>query len=595
MCFFYAIAIDCTCLLPLRLLCRNSDVNFHQMTKVALSKQNSTLTFESIRSSVIGDGVSIPGPFGSRALIYADHVASGRSLTFIEEWIRDEVLPFYGNTHTETSWCGLHTTAVREAARAAIRKGVGADDDHVVIFTGAGATAAADKIARILPLGPETTVFIGPYEHHSNDLIWRETEAQIVRIPLSATGGLCFETLEAELAGRAGGGPMFGAFSAASNVTGVLTGISALASLLHRFGALLICDFAAAGPYVRIDMKETAPGMEDRIDVALISAHKFPGGPGASGILVANRSLFDGKKPTASGGGTVSYVTDKSQSYVADSERREEAGTPAIVENIRAGMVFDVKSRVGEEAIVAREKALTDKLDDLLAAIPGVEVLGPKGVPRIGIYSFNIRVDKLQLHHNFVVALLNDLFGIQARGGCSCAGPYGHMLLGIDAEVAAVHEGAVARGLSVFRPGWARLGVSWFFSETVVEDIAAGIEFIARRGLSILPIYTLDPQSGVWRANAEQVLEGKKVPPPCTADFSSIWSHAPAPVQSAPSFEECLAEAHRIADLSEKIVTHEHVQFDAKDEALRWFWLPSEAAAQIVAASQVAKSMKGRE
>lgn len=543
--------------------------------------QSPELTFETIRTSVIGDGLPVPGPFGPRALIYADHVASGRALSFIEDAIRDHVLPHYGNTHTETSWCGRHTTAIREAAREAIRTATGADRDHAVIFTGAGATAAADKMARALQLGPDATIFVGPYEHHSNDLTWRETAAQTVRIPLNAAGELCLEALEAGLAARAGKGPMYGAFSAASNVTGVLTDLAALAKLLHRYGARLICDFAAAGPYVPIRMSESAPGAGDRIDAALISAHKFPGGPGASGVLIADRAFFRGQKPTTTGGGTVSYVTADHHAYVADPERKEEAGTPAIVENIRAGMVFDLKRRMGDTAVAARETALTRQLDDLLAGEPDVELLGPRAAHRLGIFSFNIRAGERLLHHNFVVALLNDLFGIQARGGCSCAGPYGHALLGIDAATTAAHERAVARGLSAFRPGWARLGVSWFFDDQTVADIGAAIAFVARRGLSLLPVYGLNPGSGTWRASPER-LPGLISPVPAIGtDFAAMWAGAPAARTAAPDFASCLAEADRIADLAERCVPAKAPAFDAEAESLRWFWMPGEAATAL--------------
>lgn len=543
--------------------------------------QRSDLTFETIRKSVIGDGMPLPGPFGPRALIYTDHVASGRALTFIEDAIRDHVLPAYGNTHTETSWCGYHTTVIREAARAAIRRGVGADDDHAVIFTGAGATAAADKMARALDLGPDATIFIGPYEHHSNDLTWRETEAQLVRIPLNAEGELCLQTLEAELAARAGKGPMYGAFSAASNVTGVLTDLATLARLLHRHGARLICDFAAAGPYVPIRMAGTDADGGDRIDAALFSAHKFPGGPGASGILIADRAFFRGRRPTTTGGGTVAYVTADHHAYVEDPERREEAGTPAIVENIRAGMVFDLKARMGDGPVEARETALTDQLDRILAAEPQVEMLGPRGVRRLGIYSFNIRAGEKLLHHNFVVALLNDLFGIQARGGCSCAGPYGHALLGIDAATTAAHERAVARGLSAFRPGWARLGLSWFFDEATVAQVGAAISFIARRGLCLLPAYQLNPQSGVWRAMPDRLPGLVTALPDISADFAAMWGAGPGQMPAAPDFDTCLAEAERIADMAQGVRPAPAPAFDAESEALRWFWMPGEAATAL--------------
>ena len=540
--------------------------------------QNPPLTFETIRSSVIGDDAPVPGPFGPRSLIYADHVASGRALSFIEDAIRDHVLPSYGNTHTETSWCGRHTTRVREAARKAIRESVGADDDHAVIFTGAGATAAADKMARALDLGPDATVFIGPYEHHSNDLTWRETRARIVRIPLNQAGELCLDTLAEELRERQGSGPLVGAFSAASNVTGVLTDLPALARLLHSHGGLLVCDFAAAGPYVPIRLGGSAPDAADRIDAALFSPHKFPGGPGASGVLVADRRIFDGKRPTTTGGGTVSYVTAGNHAYVEDPERREAAGTPAIVENIRAGMVFALKARMGDDAGAAREEQLTGQLDALLAAAPNVELLSPSGARRLGIYSFNIRAGDRLLHHNFVVALLNDLFGIQARGGCSCAGPYGHDLLGIDSATAWAHERAVARGHSAFRPGWARLGVTWFFDDQTVSRSGAAISFVAERGLSILPAYKLDSRSGVWRPDPKALPGIVETVDEVAPDFARMWFETGHRPDTAPDFDTCMATARKIADLAESHVPAAGPEFDAESEKLRWFWMPDEAS-----------------
>ncbi|MBW8638700.1 aminotransferase class V-fold PLP-dependent enzyme [Hoeflea sp. WL0058] len=540
-----------------------------------------TLTFEMIRRSVIGDAMPMPGPFGPRSLIYADHIASGRALSFIEDAIRDHILPAYGNTHTETSWCGRQTTHVREAARQAIRTSVGADEDHAVIFAGAGATAAADKLARALDLGPDATVFIGPYEHHSNDLTWRETKARIVRIPLNQAGELCLDTLAEELRERQGGGPFVGAFSAASNVTGVLTDLPALARLLHAYDGLLICDFAAAGPYVPVRLRASAPGETDRIDAALFSAHKFPGGPGASGVLVADRRIFDQKRPTMTGGGTVSYVTAEKHVYVEDPERREEAGTPAIIDNIRAGMVFDLKARMGDEVVAAQEEFLTQRLDNLLTAEPAVELLSPPRSRRLGIFSFNIRAGERLLHHNFVVALLNDLFGIQARGGCSCAGPYGHDLLGIDSATAWAHERAVARGYSVFRPGWARLGVSWFFDEETVDQIKAAIAFIAHRGLSVLPAYRLDAASGVWRPDPAALPGMVETIEDAAPDFAQMWFGNGAAPTTAPDFETCLAIAHEIADLAERHTPEVGPAFDAESEKLRWFWMPVEASRQL--------------
>ena len=532
------------------------------------------IQFDTIRTAIIGEGTTIPGPFGPRALIYADYVASGRSIGFIEDAIRKHVLPFYGNTHTETSFTGRRSTQLRELARETVRKSGGADADHAVIFAGSGATGAADKLVRALTLqglDNRSVVFVGPYEHHSNDLIWRESGAQIVRIPLSDAGSICLSTLESALKQHADAPLKIAAFSAASNVTGVRTDLRAIARLVHAQGGWCVADFAAAAPYIPVRLSASENGADDRIDAAFLSPHKFPGGPGASGILIADRRMLDSLRPTITGGGTVSYVTALRHNYVSDPERREEAGTPSIVENIRAGMVLQLKADMDEDEVERSEQAMTNRLEAALRAIPGVEILGPQNVPRIGVFSFNIRVAGKLLHHNYVVALLNDLFGIQARGGCSCAGPYGHALLGIDDATAECHERAVELGHSAFRPGWARLGVNWFFDDTDTDRIAAALALISERGLDLLPYYRLDLTAGVWRA--QRKIEDKAV-----GSLSDLWNAQDRPQDTAPTFEGCLNYARDLADAAADLPGAPPLEMLPEEETLRWFWMPHDIA-----------------
>ncbi len=508
-----------------------------------------------LRGDILGADACVRTPFGERRITYADHIASGRPLASVEERLRASVLPLYANTHTEDSATGAYTTHLVHEASAYIKRQLGADERYRLVFAGSGTTGAVKRMQEILGLAvpsnlrervlaalePEErpVVFVGPYEHHSNELSWRESLAEVVAIPLDERGGIDLGALKRGLDDpRFDGRPKIGSFSAASNVTGIITDVRAVATLLHEHGAAAFFDYAASAPYVDIDVR---PGELDGIDALFLSPHKFLGGPGSPGVLLFDQMLYDQPVPTTAGGGTVSYVSPQGHWFLNDIEAREDAGTPAILQKLRAALAFEVKQRVGVKRIEKRERQLIAAAIERFRDHPNVHLLGNLDAPRLAVVSFEVRSGPWILHPRFVTRLLNDLFGIQGRAGCSCAGPYGHDLLGIDAERSRAYHDAIEAGFEAVRPGWSRISFHYAIDDTTFAFLLDALAFVAEYGGRFVPLYRFDWSTGAWTHEAD-------TEPECGFDSASWRPIARSRAAPSEDFARYLDEARALAD-----------------------------------------------
>lgn len=488
--------------------------------------------WEFVRSQVIGSQATLETPFGTRQMTYADYTASGRGVEFIEKYICN-VLEYYGNTHTEDDATGVVTTCRLGHAESTIKRLVHADESYKIVMVGSGSTGAVHRLQQILgvylppaakaDLGEQLAgyfsraerdefvrylkskrpiVFVGPYEHHSNEVSWRECWVDVVEVDLSPTGLIDLDDLERKVSSDEYRDRVkIGAFSAASNVSGVITPVYEVARILHRHEAYAFFDFAAIAPYAGIDVHRDD---ESFFDAVYFSPHKFLGGPGSSGVLIFHEHIYRSElAPTVSGGGTVNYVWADGQSYIQDIETRERAGTPGILQTIRASLAMELKAKLGVDRITKREDELTHRAMASLGAHPAVEIIGPTDPDgRMAIVSFNIRIENSFLHPRFVTVLLNDLFGIQSRAGCSCAGPYGHRLLHLDEHQTQAIRRRIATGVVGLRPGWVRVNFHYLVTDEEFTFLCEAILFVADHGRDFLPLYQFDVRSGGWRYTA---------------------------------------------------------------------------------------------
>ena len=481
---------------------------------------------DSVRSQIIGRDLLFQAPFGERHLFYADFTASGRGYRPIEEKIGN-ILLSYANTHTEDDYTGKTMTRLLHQAESRIKELVNAGENGRIISVGSGTTGALLKLQQILgiyipPVTKERlyqsiekspcadeglleeiennkpVIFVSAYEHHSNELMWRESFAEVVVIKLNRQGVLDLDDLKTNLsAEKYQGRSKLASFSAGSNITGLKTDVYEVARVCHAHLVPVLFDFAAIAPYIEIDMNRDD---ECYFDAVFFSPHKFLGGPGASGILIFNANLYrEDLPPTAAGGGTVDYVGYQFHDFMKDIEAREKAGTPPILQTIRAALVMDLKDKIGCDVIEKQEHRFCLRFSNEVAKIENIDLIGEiPPAQRVPIISFNIKHEDRFLHPKFVTKLLNDLFGIQSRAGCSCAGPYGHFLLGINDQQSALFRQQISLGNCGIKPGWVRINLHYTFEDPDIDYLLDTISFIARNGHLFLKVYRLDMATGEW-------------------------------------------------------------------------------------------------
>jgi selenocysteine lyase/cysteine desulfurase len=462
------------------------------------------LYFQQFRNNIIGIDQEFISPFGTKKIIYTDWTASGRLYRPIEEKLINEFGPFVANTHTETTVSGTTMTLAYHKARNIIKKHVNASEDDVLITDGTGMTGVVNKFQRILglkipenlkdfiniPAEKKPVVFISHMEHHSNQTSWLETIADVEVIPSSEDGLFSLENLSNLLEKYKDRNFKIASITSCSNVTGIKTPYHTVAKLMHKNNGLCFVDFACSGPYVAIDMHPEDP--ESFLDAIFFSPHKFLGGPGTSGVLVFNKKLYQNLIPDNPGGGTVSWTNPwGGHKYIDNIEEREDGGTPGFLQVIKTALAIQLKEKMGIENILKREHEIVDYVFSKLGAIPNIKILASQHQERLGVISFYID----DLHFNLGVKILNDRFGIQTRGGCSCAGTYGHFLLHVDQETSSKLIDEITLGDLIRKPGWIRMSIHPTTTTDEIKLVCESIKALAENHQEWAKDYIYDKNS----------------------------------------------------------------------------------------------------
>ncbi len=463
--------------------------------------------FKKYRDNVIGIDQEFDTPFGKKKIVYADWTASGRMYGPIEDLLRDEIAPFVGNTHSESTVTGCSMTLAYREAKETIKRHVNASEKDILISSNSGMTGVVNKLQRILGLrlhesymenleieeSKRPIVFVSHMEHHSNQTSWLETICDVEIIQACPDGKVDLDHLKILLDLYSQRERKIAAVTSCSNVTGIMTPYYEISKLMHQHGGLCFVDFACSAPYISIDMHPEDE--EAKLDAIYFSPHKFLGGPASSGILIFCQSLYTNKIPDNPGGGTVDWTNPWGEhKYHDEIEAREDGGTPAFLQTIRAALCVNLKEEMSPEMMLAREEEIISNIWDRLKAIDNLHVMADHIKERLCVISFYVD----DLHYNLAVKLLNDRFGIQVRGGCSCAGTYGHYLLEVSREKSKAITESISCGILSEKPGWIRMSFHPVSSDDEVHFVLDALEDLAQNHKSWASDYRYFESKNEW-------------------------------------------------------------------------------------------------
>lgn len=492
------------------------------MQKVESSRKITPLEeyFSSFRSKVIGQDAGFHSPYGYQDIIYADWTASGRLYSEIEEKMLGHIYPVVGNTHTETNFTGSTMTMAYHRAKEIIKKHVGAYESDVLISSGSGMTGVVNKLQRILGLRvheryqdsidltaeERPVIFVTHMEHHSNQTSWLECNVDLVIVPPNEDGLVCLEQFQEAVASYPERTTKIAAITSCSNVTGIKTPYHEIAKIMHRNGGLCFVDFACSAPYIEINMRPEDP--EECLDALYFSPHKFLGGPGTTGILVFCPKLYSNKIPDNPGGGTVDWTNPWGQHKYYDSiEDREDGGTPPFLQTMRVAFCIQLKEEMGIRKMLDREEELLKIIWSKLSDVPHLHILAPHVEDRLGVVSFYID----QLHYNLGVQILNDRFGIQVRGGCSCAGTYGHFLLHVDESTSNSITCKINEGDLSEKPGWIRMSIHPVMTNAEIELMCNAVKELAENHVEWAKDYHYSTKTNEFHHKSFSLHEGEQM------------------------------------------------------------------------------------